>query len=373
MNKSMRNGFIDVQKFFYAWIVVVFHFYLYTREHFMGGATSVEFFLIVSGAYLFSGFERNTEGLSRENLLKYPVKYMKKRLLRFLPYTMPAFAFAFIVKIVITSDGTGINSVPYMIDSFVKNIWEVPLISMCGLNAGRGMINVVTWTISAMLIAEFVVINLLARGEKTFSSFLAPLAILIGCGFWAQIKDSDYAIWHGFTTFGVIRAFIMTCVGIYVWKCAKWLAGKKFTNKGRMLLTVVEISLHVIAVISMMYRNTRYYRMFLAVLFSIAITITISQQSYTVQWFKQSKITNFLGEWSITVYVIHQPINILLYRYFETPYEFYRIKFIYGALVIAVSLAFLYLARWITHITPKITAKMRSVLINNETDPKTKE
>lgn len=365
-----RNGFIDIQKFFYAWIIVIFHFYSFTHEHFQGGGTSVEFFLIVSGAFFFAGYKRRTENISAEEQLNYPVQYIKRRLLRFLPYTLPAFIVAFIVQVVITDTGKGVNSAAHVIDIFVRNIWELPLVSMCGLHGGREMINGVTWTISAMLIVEFLILNLLVRGEKTFCTFLAPMAILIGCGFWTQIGDSSHLLWHGFTTFGVIRTFIMTCAGIYAWKGAKWLSKQKISNKGRWILTVAEISLHIIVVISMAYRNNRYYRMFLALLFTLSIIITLSQQGYTAKWFKQNKITDFLGEWSMTIYVVHKAIGIFLYKFYESPYEYYRQKYIFGVLVILVSLAALYLARWINHIAPIIVTKARSIFIDEAGTPK---
>lgn len=369
-NGAARNGFIDIQKFFYAWIIVIFHFYEYTHEHFEGGGTSVEFFLIVSGAFFFAGYKRRFDGIRAEDRLNYPVQYIKKRLLRFLPYTLPAFAVAFIVRVVITDDGKSINSVAHIIDLFVRNIWEIPLISMCGLTGGRGMINGVTWTISTMLIVEFLILNFLVRGEKTFCSFLAPIAMLIGCGFWAQIEDTSHLLWHGFTTFGVIRTFIMTCAGIYAWKGAEWLSKQKISAKGRKILTFLEISIHTIAIISMTCRSTRYYRMFLALLFTIAITITLSHQGYTAKWFRQNKVTDFLGEWSMAIYVIHKSVGIFLYKFYESPYEYYRLKYIYGVLVVFASLVILYLARWINHTAPRVAEKARSIFIDDELSSK---
>lgn len=109
--------------------------------------------------------------------------------------------------------------------------------------------------------------------------------------------------------------------------------------------------------------------MFLAVLFAVAITITISRQSYTTRWFQQSAVTDFLGEWSMSIYVIHLPIRNLLYKFCETPYELYRLKYIYGALVIAVSLALLFFARYIKRTAPKIAAGVRSSFVNEGVNP----
>lgn len=368
--KPSRNGFIDIQKFFYAWIVVIRHFYTYTREHLKGGGSTVEFFLIVSGAFFFASYKKRTEEMGIGERLNYPVKFIRRRLLRFLPYTVPTFVLGFIVKAVITKDGMGINGIVNIMDSFIRNIWDIPLITMSGLNGGKSMINGVVWTISAMLIVEFVILNFLVRKEKLFCSFLAPVAILMGFGLWAQLDDTDHFLWRGFTTFGVIRTFIMTAIGIYAWKASKWLSRVNFTKSGRMTLTIIELSLHIFAVISMAYRSGRYHRILLAAVFAVAIVITLSQRSYSMQWFRQSTITNFLGEWSMTIYLTHFPIKDWLYKYFESPYDFYKMKYVYGILVILVSLALLYFARWIIRVAPKVTAKMRSVLVDEGTNPK---
>lgn len=133
-----RNGLIDLQKFFYAWIVVILHFYISTYEHLVGGGAAVEFFVVVSGAFFCAGYQRNKVRLSEHELVDYPVVYIKKRLLRFLPYTVPAFILGFFVKEVISADGMGFNSVSYIMHSFAKHIWDIPLLSMCGVNGGGG-------------------------------------------------------------------------------------------------------------------------------------------------------------------------------------------------------------------------------------------
>ena len=48
-----RNGFIDVQRFFYCWIIVLLHFYIDTRAYFMGGGSAVEFYILISGVFFF--------------------------------------------------------------------------------------------------------------------------------------------------------------------------------------------------------------------------------------------------------------------------------------------------------------------------------
>lgn len=165
---SSRNGFIDIQKFVYACIIVLLHFYAYTGEHFPGGGHAVDFFLISSGAFFFAGYKRKTSAMSDEELIRFPVTYTKKRFLRFLPYTVPAFILAFVIEAVINDNGTGINSFVDIVNVFVGHVWDIFLLSLCGLNGGKSMINSVTWTLSAMLISEFFILSVLVRKERSF-------------------------------------------------------------------------------------------------------------------------------------------------------------------------------------------------------------
>lgn len=59
MRIEERNGAIDICRFIYCLIIVGFHFYEETYEHFAMGYTGVEFFAIVSGLFFFRGWEKN--------------------------------------------------------------------------------------------------------------------------------------------------------------------------------------------------------------------------------------------------------------------------------------------------------------------------
>lgn len=364
----VRNGFVDIQKFLYSWIIVILHFYIETHEHFGGGGHAVEFFLISSGAFFYAGYKRKTASLDADTLNLFPVSYIKKRFLRFLPYTLPTFILGFFVSSVMKKNGIGFNGTAKIVNSFVSHIWDVFLISMCGLNGGKGMINGVTWTLSAMLIVEFLILNILVRDEKGFIRFYAPIAVMIALGVWKNIETADNNLWLNFTTFGVVRAFISTCVGMYAYMIARWLSKKKLNFSARVMLTIIEITFNVLAVLSMAYRPARAYRLSCILLFAVSIVISLSNQSFTAQWFNcnSKKITDFLGEWSMTIYVTHVPIRDLFYKYFESPYVFYNTKYIYGIVVIITSIAFLYLGRWLNHVSPKVALAMKKAFIADE-------
>lgn len=330
-----------------------------------GGGHAVEFFLISSGAFFYAGYKRKANSLAGEERVLFPVKYIKKRFLRFLPYTLPAFVIAFFASSVMTADGTGFNAIGKIVNSFVSHVWELFLISMCGLNGGKAMLNQPTWTLSAMLIVEFFILCIVVRDEKSFLIFYAPISLLLGLGLWKNLDSANIKLWIYFTSFGVIRAYISTCFGIYAYLLAERMSKKRLTHSARLLLTIIELAVNVLAILALMYRSARDYRLFCILLFTVSVSISLSNQSFTAQLFNKSnkRITAFLGELSMTIYVTHWTVRGIFYKFFESPYDFYRTKYVYGIVVIITSIAFLYLGRWIKHESPKVALALKKHLL----------
>ena len=63
MHVGRKNGFIDVQKFIYAWLIVAFHFGNATTDYLPGGASAVEFFVLTSGIFFFTGWEKKKQNI----------------------------------------------------------------------------------------------------------------------------------------------------------------------------------------------------------------------------------------------------------------------------------------------------------------------
>lgn len=68
----------------------------------------------------------------------------------------------------------------------------------------------------------------------------------------------------------------------------------------------------------------------------------------------------------MTIYVTHVPIRDFFYKYFESPYDFYSTKYLYGIVVAITSIAFLYFGRWINHVSPKVALAMKKIFIADE-------
>lgn len=334
--KKVRNGAVDILRFIFCMVVVLYHLYDETYEHFGMGYTGVEFFVIVSGVFFFAGWDKN-----RQLGEAYLPQYMKKRFFRFLPYTTLAMIVVAGIRLyqnIAAGTFTG-TKLGYWV---ATDIWELLLVKMGGLNNHQAMLNGPAWTISAMLIVEFLILNMLTRNETAFRNFIAPLSILVGYGYWRSYEVPGPAphTWLGITTFGVLRVYIATCVAYFVYLFAKRLQEIEFTPAGKKLLTTVEFGCFGMAMWIITCGWSRDYIWALVLLYAILIAVTYSGASYTPVIFQQNMVTDYLGKLSLTVYLMQAvPIKVFVSLYPEA-YERYahKTEFIAMAIILGVVL-----------------------------------
>ena len=188
MAKS-RNGFVDILRIVFAFLVVEFHFWGSGEGAYHLGKLGVEFFVILSGFFFFSSYSRQIwNATTLGDRLNYWKNYMKKRYFRFFWYALVAFILVFIVKRVWWE---GISSVGEFADKMSGDIWEILLVKMSGLNREKGLLNGPAWTLSSMLIAEFFILGMLIWAKRFFLSLFMPLSLLGGVGFWINMESAD--------------------------------------------------------------------------------------------------------------------------------------------------------------------------------------
>lgn len=81
-----RNGFIDVLKFLFSIVIVIFHYYSPKYSYLGMGYTAVEFFMITSGIFFWNKYQQR-----RQLPSEYTKIYLKRRFKRFFPQTFLAF------------------------------------------------------------------------------------------------------------------------------------------------------------------------------------------------------------------------------------------------------------------------------------------
>ena len=330
-----RNAVVDVLKFIFSLVVVFFHFYQPTDEHFSMGFVSVEFFAIISGVYFFQMYEQATK---RVKSLVDPFQYVRARFFRFLPYTTLAFLLTATVRFFLTLQG-GISALRIWLWT-ISDVWEVFLIKIFGLNNGANLLNAPAWYIGAMLIVNFTILNLLNYWGNIFKNFIMPITILIGYGYWSNSTTELLpGTWIGFTTFGILRLYLVTCLSYYVYCASKKLKTVYFTRCGKALLTVLELSSYLSALTIMTIGKARKgYIWILIIIFMIGVSITCSGVSYSEYLLRSNKVTTFLGKLSLSIYLVQQAVllvNAKIHPDFYVRYS-HKMEFLLALLIVAV-------------------------------------
>lgn len=220
-----KNSAIYFWKFLYSFFIMYYHFYSQTKEHFLSGRFGVEFYLLVAGVFLFAKYDKQ----SANSNVQTPYSFLKKRFVRFFPWSLVGFLF---VAIVVRFYINPVESFEKLVDCLSKDIWEILMLSMSGLNKNKNLLNVPAWTLSSMLITQFFIWACLFHYKEKFLNIFMPLSIVIGLGVWRFIDVAGVKLWMGFITFGTFRAWIITCLGYYAYKLSIRLKNAKFNTPG---------------------------------------------------------------------------------------------------------------------------------------------
>ena len=188
---------------------------------------------------------------------------------------------------------------------------------MNGMNHGRGLLNSPAWTLSCMFLVEILMIELYATCKKVFVNVLLPLSLIVGFGFWRMTENGAVEDWIGFTTFGMLRTWLVYGCGYFCLKLSQWLADVPFTRAARLALTGLELLCHVFAMLVMFFVDSRYWQWCTLLAFFAAVAIEKSGHSlFGAALERFAPVTGFLSQLSLCIYLTHWPVT----RYFEMLY-----------------------------------------------------
>lgn len=330
------------------------------------GSVVVELFILISGVFFFWGYDRQKEKqINTPEDYAAPYAFLKKRFLRFIPYIVVAHIPAAIVRGWVYVQGRKTIDFNRMLSWFSGDIWELLMVKMNGMNNNSSLLNVPAWTVGAMVMVEFVIFALLVNHEKLFYTLICPCSILIGFGYWRHVsKDVIYNVWIGFTTFGIVRVFISTCLSWYSYKLMKKLQSCHFTNVGRFLLTVCECLLYGLS-LYIIFQNydSRNFRWMIILFFTLAVAITISGHSYTNVLFPSSRWTAYLGELSTGIYLIHCPFWKLYQHLWKDPHEMFTHVGSFLAIVLISAIVYVQLVKFVKQFSSIAYAYMKKACI----------
>ncbi len=325
----------------------------------------MEFFLICSGAFLFRSFEK------AENMPKQlnPVQYAKKRFLRMFPWALTAFVFTFVVKRLYLDRCFSLGQLANCLSG---DIWEILLVKINGMNLNTPLLNGPAWTISAMLIVGFILWGFLYYDKKRiFRDWLMPASLLFSYGIWRHLESGDHQVWIGWTTFAVFRTYIGMCLGYYAYRLAGKLSKIQLSPLGSRMLSLAEITLHIAAALIILKRDTRNFQWLASLIFMLSIAIAMAKKSSLSRLLDKIKAIDFLGDFSMSVYLTHYGVKLLVEKHFMQSHWNANVVIVYFGAVMIVSLIHHFFTRWfVKTLCPKVASLCKKYCLRAElTDP----
>lgn len=302
MQLNKRNGAIDFWKFVFSVIIVMFHTFHYKSIHgiqpFIGGNSAVEFFFLVSGFLMAQSASKLT---SQEiNIGKETFRFM----IRKIKGLFPEFAVAWFIGFAVIHLSKDTLSFTMVVKNLLTGIWELVLLRMSGLAGFR--VNVVTWYISAMLLAMLILYPLLIKYKESFFYIIAPCLAIFLLGYMYQNFGNlgGGTAWEGFYYRGVMRAFAELSLGCVLWKICQQIKRYNYTREGGALLSAIEIAGYGFCVYWMFSHGSSEMSFVLLMIFAVCVTITFSHVGAFAHLF-DNQVCYVLGKASFSLYISH--------------------------------------------------------------------
>lgn len=310
---------------------------------------------------MFSAWDRHqVSKVPLEKRQQYWLGYMKKRYIRFFWLCLPAFLLIFFIVRIWKGELAGIAKI---CDALSGDIWEILLVKMNGLNRGVWQLHTNTWTMSCMLFAEFFILGMLTFLEKPFLSFIMPLSLMAGIGYWANLKVVDIWAFHTFFTFVVLRVYLLMCVGVLSYLLCQRIKNISFSTIGRWVLTTAELSGYTVCMLIALYRNSIYYQFCFILITALVLAVSFSPKSFAGSALPANGFTNFCAELSLNLYLSHGAV-LYSFRYlFKDVDDLYRQKYVFLFCALAAALAYTYIMRGVFKLLPIIKEKLRSAML----------
>lgn len=198
------------------------------------------------------------------------------------------------------------------------------------------------WTVSAMLISEFVIGSILMYKEKVFCNVLCPLFILFGLGFYMHTDIFSPRLWIGWTTFGVFRTLILMCFAYYSYRFAGRLRKMRLLPLGVVLISAGELCCFSMILLMILYCHSLNYLLIAMFIMALLCGIATSETSYSAVIFKDTKVSRYLGKLSFGIYLVHAPILAFFRTIFKTKGAIYSHAAEFAAVVLIASVCLLF-------------------------------
>lgn len=351
-----RNGMIDLMKFVYIVVIFLFHGSknLTSKTLFPCASITVEFFFLVSG-YLMA---RSASKQSFDNNVGYSTfNYICNKVRHYLPNYYIAWIIAFVATEVF-----GKVKIKKALKNIIMSVPELTFITSSGLMGVR--FNSATWYISAMTLAMLLLFPLSAKLKESFNSVIAPaVSLFIYAYMYQNFKQgiSSPAVWVGFMTKGLLRAFAAISLGCFCHHVVSLIKEENFSKLSvRIILTFVEMAIYGTVLYACKGYGDRKLDYILIIFLAVGIVISFSNKTLS-SIFLNNKLVYWLGEFSFNLFLSHGFWSHCLKKPLAS-YDFSTTMIIYGIISLSTAIFVMYSSKIINTALTKNKEKHSSIV-----------
>ena len=307
MQKTVRNGKIDLMKFIFSIVVVIYHFnvgnynYIFMKK----GYIAVEFFFVTSGFLFAKSISRIN--YQKETLVKDSLGFMKRKYFSLFPCHVFFFISCFIYTMFHDKWGYG-----DIFSHFFRSMPDFFMMQQIGLSD----ITLLRyeWYLSAMIIVMFILTPLAIRYRDIFLHYICPIicGVIIGL-LYHQKSDINFTWqWTWICQAGILRAAAEISLGCICYSfCEKGILDRL----PKILLIIIETGIYIVV---LMYASNLALRSMgdytILILTAAASAISFSERSSVS--FLNNRFVYFLGKLSFPMY-----LSQLFVMEFVKPYK----------------------------------------------------
>ncbi|MDD6261807.1 MAG: acyltransferase [Clostridiales bacterium] len=301
MKAKQRNGKIELLRFVFSVIVMLFHagnIEGYGNVLFKSGAFAVEFFFIVSG-YLMAASIAKANSSGELSLGTETFLFLKKKVIGIYPELF----FSYIISVAIYTLAGKLNF-GEVVDLITRSLGDLTLIKMTGI--GVKSVNGNVWYISSMLLVMAILYPLIRRYKDVMLKIVLPVAALLAFGFLCQETGvlRSPGEWMGWTYRGNPRAFAGVSLGAVCYPLSQKLGRVNLTGIGKWLCTIAEWGIYLFVLRFTYFGTSSKLDYFYVLFMAAAVVITFSRQSVDAALF-DNKVCYWLGKFSLPVFLSH--------------------------------------------------------------------
>lgn len=360
--KSNYNPEIDLLKFLFSLIIVVYHGKYITalgdNAPFPYGYTAVEFFFMVSGFFMAKSSKKCDTSQIGKSTFDFVLKKVK-------PLYLP-FCIAFVGAFVIREVGFFLNdgyTVVEMLKDMTASVGEVFLLMKTGVTFGKTF-NGPTWYIGAMLLAMAILLPVLLRYRDWFLNIGSLVIAIVLYGYAYTVKHTlNYLEWSGFTTMAVIRAIAGIALGCFICSLTERLQAREFELKkaGKVLLTLAELAVFGLILTIMWFEGKNNFD-FVCIIYMFFLTFIAFSGLTGIKDILPKKLCSVLGDFSFYLYLCHRAVT-RTFLLFDTELSYFESLGLYLAATVIAALACKLFTVFCRYVWSKALPTMKNMLI----------